>query len=256
MGDREHERRIVEQFTRQAAPFADVPAHSNEAALNLMLRQSGAGPEDSVLDAGCGPGIVACAFAPYVKQVTGTDITPAMLERARSAARKGALANVDFCQGHMNHLPFPDGHFSIVLTRYTFHHLLEPATALREMIRVCQHGGTVMVVDAAVEPRFAAAYDEAERVRDPSHVHVLPPSEFPRLLAAEELLQVETSAYRLEIPLEEQLAASFPEPGGADRLRRIFEEDVAANRLGVGAHRRDGQIRYLVPCVVATARKA
>jgi len=252
----EHERRIVEQFTRQAIPFSEVPAHSNAAALQLMLRQSRAGPDDAVLDAGCGPGIVACAFAPYVRHVTGTDVTPAMVERARATAQRAGIGNVDFREGDMGRQPFPDGCFSLVLTRYTFHHLLDPAAALDEMVRVCAPGGGLMVVDAAVEPPFAAAYDEAERIRDPSHVHVLPPSEFPRLLARAGLREVETSLYKLEIPLEQQLAASFPDPGGEERLRRIFEEDVAANRLGVGAHRRDGGIHYFVPCVVASARKA
>jgi len=255
MTDGEHERRIVEQFTRQAVPFAEVPAHSNEAALRLMLRQSGAGPADEVLDAGCGPGIVACAFAPHVHHVTGTDITPAMLERARSAAQQAGLANVAFLPGDMYRQPFPDGRFSLVTTRYTFHHLVDPAAALRELVRVCRPGGRVMVVDAAVEPQFAAAYDEAELIRDPSHVHALPPAEFPRLLAAAGLAGIETSLYRLEIALDQQLAASFPDPGGAERLRRLFEEDVAAGRMGLGVHRREGGLHYSVPCAVATGRK-
>jgi ubiquinone/menaquinone biosynthesis C-methylase UbiE len=79
-----HREAILDQFTRQAIPFATAPAIQDEAALRLVVEFSGAGPDDTVLDVACGPGIIVCAFAKVVKHATGLDLTPAMLDRART----------------------------------------------------------------------------------------------------------------------------------------------------------------------------
>jgi ubiquinone/menaquinone biosynthesis C-methylase UbiE len=95
---------------------------------------------DTVLDVCCGPGIVVCAFAPHVRQATGLDFTPVMLDRARALAAEHGLRNVALDQGDAYALPYPDGSFTIVVTRYSLHHLDDPAAALREMVRVCAPG--------------------------------------------------------------------------------------------------------------------
>ena len=51
-----HRDRIVDQFTRQAVPFSTAPGIRDEAALQLLVEASGAGPDDTVLDVACGPG--------------------------------------------------------------------------------------------------------------------------------------------------------------------------------------------------------
>ena len=72
-------------------PFSQQQAHSKKSFLNLLLEMSGVGPEDTVLDVACGPGLVACAFAARAKHVTGIDLTPAMIERAkRFSGKKGS----------------------------------------------------------------------------------------------------------------------------------------------------------------------
>src|SRR5262249_112334 len=81
-----HRDRILDQFTRQALPFSTAPGIRDEAALQLLVETSGAGPDDTVLDVACGPGLVVTAFARVVRHATGIDVTPAMLERAREVA--------------------------------------------------------------------------------------------------------------------------------------------------------------------------
>jgi SAM-dependent methyltransferase len=255
MDPADHNRRIVDQFSRQAVPFGQVTAHSDADALDLMIRMSEAVLTDEVLDAGCGPGLVARAFAPKVRSIVGTDLTPAMLEQAQKRAAEAGLANATFAPGDMERQPFADGSFSLVLTRYTFHHLLRPDRALAEMVRVCRPGGRVMVVDAAVPAEKAAAYDQVELIRDPSHVHVLTPEGLVGLVEASGLRDVQVASYRLDIGLDTALAASFPDPGGAEKLRALFEADLGADRIGVQARRVDGKIRYAVPCTVVVGRK-
>src|SRR5690349_18663181 len=71
----EHQRLIVDQFTKQAIPFSQMPDHSPE----LILAATEVGPTDTVLDVACGPGVLACAFAQIAHHVTGIDLTPAMI---------------------------------------------------------------------------------------------------------------------------------------------------------------------------------
>lgn len=65
----QHKNSILDQFTKQALPFFNLPGHSH--ALDLMIEMTGATPADTVLDVACGPGLLACAFAERVQHVTG-----------------------------------------------------------------------------------------------------------------------------------------------------------------------------------------
>src|SRR5229473_2183522 len=172
-----HRDRILDQFTRQAAPFAAAAAIRNEEALNRIVQWAGTGPEDTVLDVACGPGLLACAFARVAQHATGVDMTPAMLEQARKIQQEQGLKNVSWLPGDVYSLLFTAAQFSIVSSRFAFHHLQEPMAALREMKRVCKPGGRIVVADMAPLPAKADALNAAERLRDPSHVRALPVDE-------------------------------------------------------------------------------
>ena len=148
----EHHHLILDQFTRQAAAFSVSPHIKDAAALRLIVEWSGAGPGDTVLDVACGAGHVVCAFAQVVRQATGIDITPAMLQRARALHEELGLTNVAWTLADVRPLPFADGAFTLVTARYAFHHFPDPAAVLAEMTRVCAPGGTVMVVDTQASP--------------------------------------------------------------------------------------------------------
>ena len=64
MATSKHSDLILDQFTRQAVPFATAPSIKDEAALRLVVEFSGAGPDDTVLDVACGPGLIVVDSAP------------------------------------------------------------------------------------------------------------------------------------------------------------------------------------------------
>lgn len=249
-------RLIVEQFSAQAAPFARLAAHSASDAMRLVREAAGVGPGDEVLDVACGPGIVACDFARHAARVTGIDLTPAMIEQARALQAERGLDNVDWRVGDVSALPFEADVFNVAFTRYSFHHLLDPAGALAELARVARPGGRVVVVDVySSGPEQAAAYDRAEKLRDPSHVRALGLDELTGLFDEAGLEGVSTCFYGLDVDLEELLGSSAPEPGAADEVRRIFRADVGVDRLGVNARWKDGAIVFTFPIVVVVGRK-
>ncbi|HVY29927.1 MAG TPA: methyltransferase domain-containing protein [Polyangiaceae bacterium] len=250
MSDAAHEQRIQEQFTRQSATFGNVPSHSAESSLAVLLELARPKPTDAALDVACGPGIVTVAFAPHVASIRGQDVVPAMVERARARAAAQNLSNAHFDVGDSNALPYADATFDLVVTRFSFHHFHEPLLALHELRRVCKPSGAIVVADVAPAPEAAAAYDEAELIRDPSHTHALTEAEFEALARSARLRIAARQRYGLPLALEPQLAASFPIPGGRERLRALFAADVGVDRLGIATRHHEGDIYYVVPVLV------
>src|SRR5262245_9149504 len=253
-----HRDLIIEQFTKQAVPFASAPGIRDEEALRLLVEQSGAGPDDGVLDVACGPGLVVCAFAPHVRHATGIDVTPAMLEHARALQDEKGLANVGWRLGEVVPLPFPDASFSLVVSRFAFHHFPDPRAVLAEMKRVCTSGGRVVLADAiaSTEPAKATAFNRMEKLRDPSHVRALTLAELTQLFTDVGLPAPRAAFYELRSDVEGLLERSFPAPGDADRIRQMFVDSLADDGLGMGTRRHGDRIVFVYPVAILVAQNA
>ena len=230
-----HENLILDQFTRQAAPFSAAAMIKDQAVLRLIVEAASPRPDDTVLDVACGPGLVVCAFAPHLRLATGIDLTPAMLEEARKAVAQRRLRNVALDGGDVYALPYDDGSFSIVIAGYAFHHLLNPLAALQEMARVCAPGGRILVIDAYApeDPTQAAEYNRIERLRDPSHARALSFPELANLFSRCGLSQPWITRYELPVELKDLLARAFPNPGDEAEIAAIFTAAAVDGRLGI-----------------------
>jgi SAM-dependent methyltransferase len=247
-----HDAEIVAQFTQQAEPFIQRHGYGQDALLDLMAECAGAGVEDTVLDVACGPGIVSCHFAQRVRHVTGLDVVPAMLERAQRFQAERHVENVEWKLGSSTDLPLAADTFDCVVTRFSFHHFLEPEAALREMKRVCKPGGTVLVCDVAPHREAQQSFNHWETLRDPSHTRALTGAELEALGENAGLALRRAAQYSLEMDLDGLLAGSFPKAGDEARIRALFEEEVRAgtDTLGVAARREGGLVRIAYPVVV------
>lgn len=247
-----HRDLIREQFTKQAVPFSTAPGIRDEEALALLVDAAGAGPDDTVLDVACGPGLVVGAFARVVRRAVGVDVTPAMLARARLLTGEQGLGNVVWVVGDVPPLPFADATFSVVVSRFAFHHLRDPLAVLEEMKRVCRPGGRVAVADllASPEPAKAANLDRMARLLDPSHVRALSFAELTALFHEAGLPEPSASFYRLRGELESVLSRSFPNPGDEDVIRRMFVDSLVDDGLGLDTHRKGRDICFAYPVAI------
>jgi ubiquinone/menaquinone biosynthesis C-methylase UbiE len=250
-----HNSAIVDQFTRQAEVFNVAPSLTNEQALLNIVAATQAGPDDTVLDVACGGGVVLCAFAPQVKHATGIDMTPAMLNFGRELATKKGLANVTFKQGDVATLPFPDSSFSVVVTRYTFHHFLDPLAVFKEMVRACRRGGRIAVVDmyASEDDAKMAQWNRLERLRDPSHVRCLPLSELKAMFSKVGLEQPAESLYGVHDSVKNLLGRSFPNAGDDAKITAMFAASVKDDSLGIPATLKAGELWYTYPTAILSA---
>jgi len=248
-----HNAVILDQFTRQAQPFAASTTIRNQAVLDRILEMAGPQPEDTVLDVACGPGLLACAVAQRVRHVTGCDLTPAMLEQAKIVQQENGLTNVKWEIGDATALPYGDGEFSLVTTRFTFHHFLDPLAALKEMRRVCCPGGRVLVTDSSPAAAKADAFNALEKLRDPSHVRALPVEELRALFQHAGLGDPRWETCRLEGDLDDLLRHSFPNQGDDARVRQRFEDSLQDDALDLATRAGHGTILYGFPVAILAA---
>jgi ubiquinone/menaquinone biosynthesis C-methylase UbiE len=250
-----HKDQVIGQFTQQAAGYASLTGAMSggdrQAAFRALVQPR---PDDRVLDVCCGPGTMALDLAPYVAQVTGLDLTPAMLEQARAAQGKRGVPNVEWKEGDVYALPFKDASFSLVISGAAFHHMIDPGAAFRELVRVCCPGGRIVVRDVTPSADRSAAYDQMERLRDPSHTHALTPQALGSL---GEGLPVRApvlhGSIAADLPLDAILATSFPQLCTIADIRAMFLEDALSgeDRWGFNARMINGEIRVSFPQTTA-----
>lgn len=134
-----------EQFkaTQRAswAHFGPLAVFTTPSAARLV-RFAGVKPGQRVLDVGSGTGVVAITAARLGANVTGSDLTPELLEQARHNA---VIANVEmeWREADVEKLPFPDAHYDAVLSQFGHMFAPRPDVAVAEMLRVLRPGGTI-----------------------------------------------------------------------------------------------------------------
>jgi ubiquinone/menaquinone biosynthesis C-methylase UbiE len=168
-----HNEEVISEFTRQAFTCHDTSQYFNDYGLNLMIRFSKPTIYDTVLDVACGNGTVAFEYAKLVNQVTGIDITPAMIERARIIQKERNLDNLDWRIGDISALPFKNDCYSIVVTRGSLHHLIDFNKVMGEMYRVCKPGGKILIADVTVDKNIKDEFKGMEKMQVLSYTKAL-----------------------------------------------------------------------------------
>jgi SAM-dependent methyltransferase len=167
-----HEALVVQQFGAQASAYVASAVHAAGDDLGHMVAIAARTPDARALDLGCGGGHVSYGVAPIVASVVAYDLSGEMLAAVAAEATKRGHANLTTRQGAAEALPFADGSFDVVLSRYSAHHWQDVRKGVREARRVLRAGGTAVISDiiapeSAVSDTFLQTF---EMLRDPSHV--------------------------------------------------------------------------------------
>jgi SAM-dependent methyltransferase len=123
------------------ASFAPLEMQTIRPAAALV-RFAGVARGEALLDVGCGTGPVAVTAARAGAKVRALDLSPALLEHARRNADTAGV-EVDFKEGDVESLPYPDAAFDVVVSQFGHMFAPRPDVAIREMLRVLKPGGRI-----------------------------------------------------------------------------------------------------------------
>ena len=122
--------------------FGMIASAGRRATVELINQRRG-----NVLEVGVGTGLSLPHYAPYLK-VTGIDLSPEMLSKARERVMDGGLRNIEALREmDAADLEFPDNHFTTVVAMYVMTVVPDPEKVMAELERVCAPGGEVMIVN-------------------------------------------------------------------------------------------------------------
>jgi len=139
-----------------------------------LIRHARVRAGQRVLDVCCGTGVAAITASRAGASVTGLDFTPQLLERARENARIAGVS-VEWHEGDLEALPFPDVSFDVVLSQYGHMFAPRPDVALAQMLRVLKPGGTIAFSTWPPELFVGRAFQLVSRYMPPPPPGVAPP---------------------------------------------------------------------------------
>lgn len=202
---------MMDLWSQRADAFRESPTHREGADLDLVVEWSEPGPDAKVLDVATGGGHVARRLREEGCTVVTVDPAPGMKADVVAPAE---------------HLPFEDGSFDVVTCRIAAHHFTDIRAAVAEMARVSNR---LLVIE---DNLFRGEHvEEAERLRDPTHVRCYSEDEWKELVDAVgfEIEQVQ------DFPRRQSLSAWLERvdtpPDDARRIRELLAEHIEDDML-------------------------
>lgn len=202
---------MTDLWSQRADAFRESPTHREGPDLDLVVEWSEPGPDVKVLDVATGGGHVARRLREEGCTVVTVDPAPGMKADVVAPAE---------------HLPFEDGSFDVVTCRIAAHHFTDIRAAVAEMARVSNR---LLVIE---DNLFRGEHvEEAERLRDPTHVRCYSEDEWKEMVEAVgfEIEQVQ------DFPRRQSLSAWLERvetpPDDARRIRELLAEHIEDDML-------------------------
>jgi SAM-dependent methyltransferase len=199
---------MSDRWSAHAEAYRTSEAHRSGADLDLIAAWA---EGTTALDVATGGGHVANRLRDEGFEVVTVDPSPGM--------QADVLATAE-------HLPFADGSFDVVVTRIAPHHFADVQAAVDEMARVSSD--LVLIVDNLYR---GDAVEEAERLRDPTHVRNYSEDEWRAFLACAGLEIEAVELLETTIDVESWLVRAGCTGEEAERVRTLLADQLVDGRL-------------------------
>jgi SAM-dependent methyltransferase len=202
---------VSDLWSDRAQAYRDSATHATGDDLDLVVEWCEPGPGVTVLDVATGGGHVARRLREVGAQVVTVDAAPGM--------EPDVIAPAD-------HLPFADASFDAVACRIAAHHFPDVLAAVREMARVARD--RVVICDNTFTSESA---EEADRLRDPSHVRNYGVAEWHSFFELAGLEVAEEMSLLRSTDFEDWLDRTETPAGDRDRVRELLDVRIHGGRL-------------------------
>jgi SAM-dependent methyltransferase len=196
-------------WDERADAYRRSKTHAEGPDLDLVVEWCAPGPGRKVLDVATGGGHVARRLREEGCDVVTTDSSPGMKPDLVSRAED---------------LPFADGSFDCVVSRIAPHHFGDVRKAVDEMARVTND--VVVIEDTLFSDE---RHEQAEKLRDPTHVRNYTEDEWIELLSVAGLEVEQRQLFEKTHPLEEWLARTGCEGDEAERVKELLADRMTAD---------------------------
>jgi SAM-dependent methyltransferase len=202
---------VSDVWSDRAQAYRDSPTHATGDDLELVVEWCEPGPDVTVLDVATGGGHVARRLREAGAQVVTVDAAPGM--------EPDVIAPAD-------HLPFADASFDVVACRIAAHHFPDVLAAVREMARVART--RVVICDNTFTSESA---EEADRIRDPSHVRNYGVAEWHSFFELAGLEVADEATLLRDTDFEDWLDRTETPVSDRERIRELLDSRVHDGRL-------------------------
>ncbi|AGA30563.1 class I SAM-dependent methyltransferase [Singulisphaera acidiphila] len=256
----EHDQALASAFDDQAEKFERAPVQSDPAALGRLVREADLTADSLVLDAGCGPGLVAEAFLNAGHRVVGVDLSSEMIARAqRRCATFGDRAR--FERRSVSD-PSLRGPFDAAVSRYVLHHVSDQPSFIARQVELLRPGGILVLSDHTtdLDPGRSAVHEELERGRDKTHTRNLTAGDLVDLFGEAGLIDVRMVEERFTLDFDEWFDRGTPSLSKAEvrtlllanpGIRGFHPVLLAGDRLQIDCFR--AIVRGVKPMAIETA---
>jgi SAM-dependent methyltransferase len=195
---------VTDVWSDRADAYRDSATHGSGADLDLVVEWCAPGEGRKVLDVATGGGHVARRLREEGCEVVTVDPAPGMKPDVVARGEE---------------LPFADGSFDVVVSRIAPHHFADLAAAIAEMERVSNR--LVVIEDTLYS---SDRHEEAEKLRDPSHVRNYTEEEWRTVLEQAGLEVEQAQVFEKIHPLDEWLARTGCEGAEAERVKELLAD--------------------------------
>jgi arsenite methyltransferase len=156
---------VAEAFGYSADELTSIPAEANMGlSCGNPTAIASIRPGEVVVDLGSGGGLdvfLASRLVGPTGKAIGIDMTPEMIERARTNAQNGGYQNVEFHLATIDHLPLADASIDCVISNCVINLAPDKPAVFREIARILKPGGRLAVSDIALKADLPAAVAES-----------------------------------------------------------------------------------------------
>jgi len=224
---------IQRDFNRLANCYARTRRQKSIHEARAFVDWIRPGHGEAILDAACGPGILARTMAHAASRAFALDISSNMVEFAR--ADSSSNDQPFLAVGDVGNLPYATGSFDLVTCSYSFANFFEPLQVLREFARVTRFGGRIAIIDVIAPSNHSQNFNFncLEALRSHCYTHALNRVEFLRLFEDARLKLSALRIRRCRQHFNEWVRLSPALTGRRSRkLRQALLKSFAGNETG------------------------